>query len=62
LKIQFEKIKEKISLYSISSIIDFTFKWLINKMDFLLTKGLPFQEFEDLRGLALSFLGDIIDD
>lgn len=45
-----------------SQIIEFSFKWLINKMDFLLTKGLPVKEFEDLRGLGLDFLADIMND
>ncbi len=37
----------------------FTFKWLVQKIDLMMSKGIVFQDFEDMRGDALIYLGQL---
>ena len=35
------------------AVVDFTFNWVALKLDSLLSKGLVFSDFEDLRSVGL---------
>jgi hypothetical protein len=39
-------------------MLDFLFKWLAVKSDFMVKRGAQFSEFEELRNTALAFITD----
>lgn len=44
---------------NIGDLIEFIFKWVGSKSDFMFKKGANSADFEDLRSAGLSFLNDI---
>ena len=43
------------------SLLDFVFKWVLIKADFLLKRGIVFSDFEELRSAGLQFIHDRVD-
>ena len=51
-------VKNMVHAQQSLTILDFTFKWLENKIDNLLAKGMNLSDFEDMRSAGLSFMND----
>ena len=42
-------------------LLEFVFKWVIAKVDFLLKKGVAVSDFEELRSAGLQFINEHTD-
>jgi hypothetical protein len=43
------------------TLLDFAFKWVSLKADYMLKRGLVFSDFEDLRSAGFQFMHDRLD-
>ena len=49
------------SLAGANLAYEFVFRWLINKMDYLMSKGMQMQDFEEFRSIGVAFIQSMDD-